>query len=437
MVAANLERPEDIPQYWNDAAAYLDAAGPRHPGPRGAGHRLRQLPLGQHRRSRDARPHRSRLRRSRAVPVGLAAVGQPAQRLRPPVPRGRHRSRGPRAHRPADGRGRHRVRSDLQYERFRTARPRIMWDLLRNTPGLGAPVSFGAPTPNIAGPEQPLIDEIELDADRCRGRSAARRRVPRRRSAAHRPHPAADRPRSSPATARASSTPPASTSWTPTRPASTRPRTPTDASGSDRSTARTPTWCSPTRTASGPGAGARCARTPATPRGPARPRCATTPAISASTCSPAPATTPTPSPSNGAARPSRGHRLRQPHHLHRQRPRRSGDRRRPAHRLARRRRRRPDRAATVIDLAQPTTTDHLTLLQPQTLLRNRWITKARLHFGDGTSADVDLDETLASGPGPDLTSPSTPSTGCRSRSSRPTSASGRATTGSAASASPR
>ncbi len=27
MVASNLERPEDIPQYWRDAAAYLDQQG--------------------------------------------------------------------------------------------------------------------------------------------------------------------------------------------------------------------------------------------------------------------------------------------------------------------------------------------------------------------------------------------------------------------------
>ena len=59
----------------------------------------------------------------------------------------------------------------------------------------------------------------------------------------------------------------------------------------------------------------------------------------------------------------------------------------------------------VIDLAQPTTTDHLTLLQPQTLLRNRWITKARLHFSDGTSADVDLDESSRVGAGQTVTFP--------------------------------
>ena len=57
------------------------------------------------------------------------------------------------------------VRSDLQYERYRTPRPRDMWDVLLATPGLGPVLRFGDPVPNIAGPEQPLIDEIELGTD--------------------------------------------------------------------------------------------------------------------------------------------------------------------------------------------------------------------------------------------------------------------------------
>ena len=53
-------------------------------------------------------------------------------------------------------------RGDLQYERFRTPRPRQMWDILTTTPGLTHLADFGPTTPNVAGPEQTLIDEILL-----------------------------------------------------------------------------------------------------------------------------------------------------------------------------------------------------------------------------------------------------------------------------------
>ncbi len=56
-------------------------------------------------------------------------------------------------------------RSDLQYERYRTARPVPMWQLLTNTPGLATPIAFGRPVPNVAGPKQPMVDEIALGTD--------------------------------------------------------------------------------------------------------------------------------------------------------------------------------------------------------------------------------------------------------------------------------
>ena len=42
----NLQRPEEIPQYWKDAATYLDAQAARHPGARAARLRLRVVPVG-------------------------------------------------------------------------------------------------------------------------------------------------------------------------------------------------------------------------------------------------------------------------------------------------------------------------------------------------------------------------------------------------------
>ena len=56
-------------------------------------------------------------------------------------------------------------RADLTYERFRTPRPVPLAAFLDSIPSLGAPIGFGEPTPNVAGPEQTLLDEIELSID--------------------------------------------------------------------------------------------------------------------------------------------------------------------------------------------------------------------------------------------------------------------------------
>ncbi len=56
-------------------------------------------------------------------------------------------------------------RADLTYERFRTPRPVPLAAFLESIPSLGAPIGFGEPTPNVAGPEQTLLDEIELSID--------------------------------------------------------------------------------------------------------------------------------------------------------------------------------------------------------------------------------------------------------------------------------
>ena len=53
----------------------------------------------------------------------------------------------------------------------------------------------------------------------------------------------------------------------------------------------------------------------------------------------------------------------------------------------------------VVRLAAPVTADHLTLLQPITGPRNRWITKARLTFDGTSSQDVTLGEDSRAAPG--------------------------------------
>jgi arabinofuranan 3-O-arabinosyltransferase len=58
------------------------------------------------------------------------------------------------------------VRSDLEYERYRTVRPRTLWDWLSPTPpGLEEPVTFGEDQVNRADPSQPMVDEVELGID--------------------------------------------------------------------------------------------------------------------------------------------------------------------------------------------------------------------------------------------------------------------------------
>jgi arabinofuranan 3-O-arabinosyltransferase len=164
MVADNLQRPEDLPDYWLDAAAYLDERGdetrvlevpgadfasyrwgntvdPVTPGLISRGYVSRELftwgsaPSANLLNAYDRRFHEGDMDPDAVTPIArVMAAGDLT------------------------------LRSDLQYERYRVARPRQMWDLLTTAPGLGAPAVFGAGTPpNRAGPELPLLDEIELD----------------------------------------------------------------------------------------------------------------------------------------------------------------------------------------------------------------------------------------------------------------------------------
>ena len=164
-------------------------------------------------------------------------------------------------------------RSDLQYERYRTAAPGP--DVAAADPHARAstpPVDFGPPTPNVAGPKQPMIDEVALghrpDAAQPAAGGQLRGDRARRRSCAPTP---------------------------PTRPLLVAGDADglVDAAGARparRSAGRlllrllrhgpsrlrpdlrrrTPTWWSPTPTASGPSAGAPSASRRATPSRPTR-----------------------------------------------------------------------------------------------------------------------------------------------------------------------
>ena len=57
------------------------------------------------------------------------------------------------------------VRNDLEYERYRTVRPQVLWPQVSSAPGLSAPQTFGPQLPNVAAADRPLIDEIQLALD--------------------------------------------------------------------------------------------------------------------------------------------------------------------------------------------------------------------------------------------------------------------------------
>ena len=165
LVADNLQRDEDLPTYWLDAADWLDARGddtrilevpgtdfasyrwgntvdPVTPGLLGRPYAARELFQWGSAQSADLlNAYDRRLHEDSMDPRSVAEI---ARLL---------------------GVGDLVARNDLQYERFRTARPRQLWDLLVRSPGLGDPVGFGDPAPNVAGPEQTLVDEIELGTD--------------------------------------------------------------------------------------------------------------------------------------------------------------------------------------------------------------------------------------------------------------------------------
>ncbi len=163
MVADNLERPEDIPSYWLDNAAYLQA--------RGNDTRVLEIPgteFASYRWGNTVDPVLPGLMDRPYVARELFTWGSPpsANLLNAFDRRLHEETFDPAALVPVAqlmSVGDINVRSDLQYERYRIARPRALWDLIRRAPGLDEPVGFGEPVPNIAGPEQTMIDEVELN----------------------------------------------------------------------------------------------------------------------------------------------------------------------------------------------------------------------------------------------------------------------------------
>jgi arabinofuranan 3-O-arabinosyltransferase len=162
MAASTLRRDGDLPQYWLDAAAALDA-----------------------------RPHDTRVLELPGIDFATFRWGNPVDPIMPGlidrpyvarelVPNGSPASAAlllaldrryqegiaePEALAPIArllGVGDIVLRNDLQYERFNTPRPYVMRRSLDATPGLGPATPYGEPARNDAPLPQPLLDAIAL-----------------------------------------------------------------------------------------------------------------------------------------------------------------------------------------------------------------------------------------------------------------------------------
>lgn len=164
MVEEHLNRPERIPTYWLTAADALDSGDGQSetrvwevPGADFASYRwgntVDPITPGLMQRGYVARE---------LVPFGsaqsAALVGAVDRRFQEGTidadsvgPLARLMSVGDVVH-----------RADLIFERYRTPRPVETAELLGRVPGIREAESFGEAVPNVAGPEQTLIDEIHL-----------------------------------------------------------------------------------------------------------------------------------------------------------------------------------------------------------------------------------------------------------------------------------
>jgi arabinofuranan 3-O-arabinosyltransferase len=165
MVATNLDRDEDIPDYWLEAAGYLDS--------RGQSSRVLEVPgvdFASYRWGNTVDPITPGLIDRPYVARELIPYGSPAsaellaaldlrfqegtleQDMVAPLAR-------------LLGAGDVVLRDDMQFERYRTPRPYVLSPALAAQLGLDDPVGFGEPAINRPVDEVPLQDELALARD--------------------------------------------------------------------------------------------------------------------------------------------------------------------------------------------------------------------------------------------------------------------------------
>lgn len=157
-----VQRPETIPDYWTEAADYLES--------RDNGTRVLEIPgsdFAAYRWGNSGDPvlpgliDRPTVSRE-LIPQGTPAAAALLVSLDTEIQEGRL---DPAALAPLArlmGAGDLVLRSDLQFERFRTPRPPDLWAKVSTSTGLLPPTIFGLRKPNVAGPERPLIDQHTL-----------------------------------------------------------------------------------------------------------------------------------------------------------------------------------------------------------------------------------------------------------------------------------
>jgi len=162
LLGETVQRPEEIPEYWNQTADYLDSKDPST--------RVLEIPgadFSAYRWGNSGdpllpglmdRPYASR----ELIPLGTEPSAELIVAFDREIQEGRFdkNSLAPMAQ--LMNVGDVVVRSDLQFERFRTPRPEELWSQLVDSPGFSDPVEFGERVSNIAGPERPMLDEHTL-----------------------------------------------------------------------------------------------------------------------------------------------------------------------------------------------------------------------------------------------------------------------------------
>lgn len=161
-ISRDLRFPEDIPQYWHDAAATLDA--------RDDGTRVLELPgsdFGVYRWGETQDPITPGLIDRPWIGRELTAYGTPGtvdllRALDRRLQEGVFDARSVAPIAQLFAAGDLLWRSDTQYERYRGPRPRPMWDAISRADGLGTPLAFGEGVPNVPDERRPMRDEAEL-----------------------------------------------------------------------------------------------------------------------------------------------------------------------------------------------------------------------------------------------------------------------------------
>jgi arabinofuranan 3-O-arabinosyltransferase len=162
LVDANLDRPEDIPTYWLEAAAFVDE--------RDDGTRVLEVPgsdFASYRWGNTVdpilpglidRPYAAR----ELIPYGSPASANLLDAFDHRMQEGTLDAAAIAPVARLLAAGDVSVRSDLTFERYNTPRPRLLWQLLTEAPGLSVVGAFGPGSPNRPRPELPMVDEAEL-----------------------------------------------------------------------------------------------------------------------------------------------------------------------------------------------------------------------------------------------------------------------------------